>query len=164
MTLNQSSTAAEPLHTPRDAGREETETAFASEAAVPVHGSPRASCSCEEAIRKTVARLLQTTRVKEERRWTPRVEYVRAASIHLREARNCETDGSRSLPAVVIDLSFSGASALCWQEIPVRHVLLEVSGVCFACNVRWRRMVGDDVYRYGLHFHNVVDKPTPAER
>jgi len=143
----------DPSHTP-PVGKDVLREARRSAELSPCSGSDRQS-----AIHQTVIRLLDQTATAEERRWSPRLEYVRPGWVHFKQPHVLQPGGNGRLLVVTTDISFEGVGLLCWQEIPFRHVLLEVCNVCFACNVRWHKNLDHQIHRYGLHFYDVLNAP-----
>jgi len=139
------------------------EAALVSESTEAVQLSPTASPDRQQLIREAVARLLRNTRTAAERRWSPRALYVRPARVHFKQLDDCGARRDTVILAATTDICFEGAGLLCWQQIPVRHLVLEVLGVRLACNVRWSQPLGGEFYRYGLHFYDVLDGPPCTE-
>lgn len=145
--------------TDADAGK----AASASESTEPGQLSPTADPDRQQLIREAVKRLLDKTRTAAERRWSPRALYVRPARVHFKQLDDSETKRDTVILAATTDISFEGAGVVSWQEIPVRHLVLEVLGVRLACNVRWSQPLGDEIYRYGLHFYDLLGEPPCTE-
>jgi hypothetical protein len=154
--MNHASMATNPVGEAMDDPREAARLCEVCDAAEPV-GLP--DWNRQEAIYESVLRLLAATHTIEEQRWVPRVQYVRPAWIYFKAARRSETRGDRRILVATTDISFEGIGVLSRQEIPVRHLLLQVSDVCFACDVRWSDPLGHQMYRYGLHAYDVVAVP-----
>ena len=133
------------------------EAVLVSETAEPSQPSAFPNRNSQQAIHNAVVRLLEDARIGEERRWTPRVPWVRSAVIFFEQPQNPESERKCSFPVVTTDISFEGPGLLSWREIPVQQFLLQLSGFRFACHVRWSKRIADEVYRYGLHFLDVLD-------
>lgn len=113
----------------------------------------------QEAIQDAVVRLLEETRATEERRWSPRVPFVRPAFICRGEARRRPPQEEHGFQMVSTDISFEGICLLSPEEIPMGPLLLQVEGIRFACDVRWSTQIADRVYRCGLRFVDLLDRP-----
>jgi len=128
--------------------------------------SRAASGRCERAIHEAVVRLLAETRTEEERRWGPRVPYVRPARLRFEQPGADEPAKAPALLVATTDISFEGAGVVSWQEIPVKRLILELSGISFDCQVRWFSAMGAGegrIYRYGLHFLSLLGGAFPAD-
>ena len=160
MTASQTLTAAESFQDATD--QHPGKAALVSETE-PAQPSATASRDRQQLIHEAVGRLLENTRTDAERRWSPRALYVRPARVHFKQPDDSEARRDTVILAATTDISFEGAGLLSWQEIPVRHLVLELSGVHLACNIRWSQPLGDGIYRYGLHFYDLVDEPAWTE-
>jgi len=161
MTASQSLTAAESFQDATD--QHPGKAALVSETAEPAQPSATAGRDRQQPIHEAVLRLLENTRTDEEKRWSPRALYVRPARVRFKQPDDSEARRDTVILAAITDISFEGAGLLSWQEIPVRHLVLELSGVHLACNVRWSQPLGDEIYRYGLHFYDLLDEPACTE-
>jgi len=160
MSATQPLNTAVPFQAPTNASA--GGAALASEARQPAERLQGSSSNRQEAIYQAVARLLDETSTAEERRWSPRVQYVRPAWVHFKQPPGHETE-TEPILVVTTDISFEGVGVVSWQEIRGRHLFLEVSGVRFACNVRWREVLDHQIHRYGLHFYDVVSRPPAGD-
>lgn len=151
MAANQPCNAAAPLpDATSDRGDESAETARCS--AFP--GTKR-----ERGIREAVVRILEETRGHEERRWGPRVPYVRPARVWFQQPQGAGPQSDSSFVVATTDVSFEGVGVLCRREIPVQHVTLQLFGFHFACQLCWSSVIGTQFYRYGLRFLDLLDAP-----
>ncbi|OHB73259.1 MAG: hypothetical protein A2V70_20080 [Planctomycetes bacterium RBG_13_63_9] len=158
MAVNDAFTSAEPLRDAVDGpmGR----IGFGGEAEELLGPPPHTMSESQQAIRDMVIRLLEGTRSDEERRWSPRVPFVRLARLYFDQGEGPDSDRGSGVLVATTDISSEGAGVLCWQEIPVRRLQLELPGVRFACEVCWSRRMGHHIYRYGLHFRSLLDRAT----
>lgn len=127
-------------------------------------GAPAVGSPSEEAdfarrraeVEQAVLHLLQTDARGEERRWQPRVLYVREASILFAGDGAAPHDTPDPLPAITTDISFGGIGVLTWQQIAQPRLILQVCDVRFACKVRWSLRIAASTYRSGLVFCKLV--------
>lgn len=70
-------------------------------------------------------------------------------------------DFETEFEVVTTDISRDGVGILCWDMFPdslPQLVSLQIGGVVFDCEVRWREHIACLVYRFGLKLHDVLDQ------
>jgi hypothetical protein len=128
--------------------------------------------SSRDRIRRAVSQLRDRDFGAAEQLRQPRAAFVRPAKLwFVRSGSNAEAASwagerkktLRELAVVTVNLSPIGAGVL----VSTRHeplppqVTLEVDGVAFDCDVRWSRVLGTNVTRYGLLLRDAT--PAAAE-
>lgn len=126
----------------------------------------------KRAIEQAVVELLNDVRPENEKRWEPRVPFVRPVSIcfkHWREATEEELaklenwqstfrEFQTEIAAISTDISLDGVSIVAMYDALPSHVTLELDGTVFACEVCWSESIDAIHYRYGLRFQTILDK------
>jgi hypothetical protein len=112
-------------------------------------------------IRRAVSQVQERDLGTGEKLRQPRAAFVRPATLSfarggaaLDAARllGKQTEPRQKLPVVTLNLSAIGAGIIVSQQhepLP-RQVTLEVDGITFDCEVRWSKVLGTNVTRYGL--------------
>lgn len=118
-----------------------------------------ADCVRHQAIHDGVLQLLEDTRIHEERRWEPRVLYVRPVRILFEDPQTHRPDRKHTLLALTTDISLGGVGIVSLREVPARRLILKFPAVQFACEVRWSKCIDHQVFRYGLSFRDCWTDP-----
>lgn len=129
------------------------------EVAEPDRPSLFPSRKCQQAIHDAVTGLLSETERTGERRWSPRLPFVRPGWIFIEQPDASGSEPVRPIAVVTTDISLEGTGVLCSREIEAEQVLLQLSGSRFACDIRWSTNLDNQIYRYGLRFLSVLDMP-----
>lgn len=129
----------------------------------------------QQAIRESVFMLLQKTDRTEERRWKPRILFVRPAVILLEDAGSDQsgadttsaqpastqqTNGLSRMDVVTTDISTRGVGVLSPTELPDELLVLRFPEVDFLCEAQWSEQVGPSFHRHGLTFKDILETRT----
>ena len=151
-----------PWHTASTSGFQQlaTHPGSASAGGVAVEDEPLAPVDEGrlEAVRQAVIALLEDTRTPQERRWEPRVLFVRPVRLTCRVPQAAGKEVEQAYHGVTTDISTVGVGLLAFEELPTRRLALHAEEVSFDCEVVWFEELGHNAFRYGVRFVDVIQQ------